>query len=56
MVGRYWGRVNAEGAFRGVRGGRVGLIGGDALAEVGVGVGMGTPLRPDVNYASVQAQ
>lgn len=49
VVGRYCGRVNAEGAVRGVRGGRVDLMGGDAWAEVGVGVG--TPLRPEVNYS-----
>jgi hypothetical protein len=58
VVGRYWGRVNAEGAVavRGVRGGRVGLvIGGDALAEVG-GVGVGTPFKPEVNYSSVLAR
>lgn len=55
MVGRYWGRVNAEGAVRGVRGGRVVLMGGDVLAEVG-GVGVGTPLRPEVNYLSVQVK
>ena len=45
--------MNAEGTFLGVRGGRVDfMMGGDTLAEVGVG----TPLRPDVNYSSVHAK
>jgi hypothetical protein len=44
--------VNAEGAARGMRGGRVDLMGGDALAEVGVG----KPLRPEVNCSSVLAR
>jgi hypothetical protein len=53
VIGRAWGRLKADGAFLGVRGGRVGLvIGGDALAEV-ARVGVGTPFKPDVNYQSV---
>jgi len=47
--------VNAEGAVavRGVRGGRVGLlIGGDGVFVKGEGAG--TPIKPDVNYISVQ--
>jgi len=45
--------VNAEGTFLGVRGGRIDLVmGGDTLAEVGVG----TPLRPDVNCSISPSQ
>jgi hypothetical protein len=56
VVGRSWGRVNAEGTVRGVRGARAGLlIGSDALVEVG-GVGVGTPLRPEVNCSLVLAK